>query len=103
MAEAVPLADLGAAHLLPPLEALRGMPQMEVSEEDAARVRNGGPLQASQGPAALSTRSSSGSLTLSTRSSSGSQDRVAVVHEGELLGVYRWESSRWVAERVMPP
>jgi len=25
-----------------------------------------------------------------------------VVHEGLLLGVYRRESSRWVAERVMP-
>ena len=41
--------------------------------------------------------------TLSTPfSSDPREDRVAVVHEGLLLGVYRRESSRWVAERVMP-
>ena len=99
--EAVPLGDLETSHLLPPLEALRGMPRIEVSDEDAARVGHGGPLQAAQEPATLSTRSSSSSPTLSRRSSSGSHERVAVVHGGVLLGVYRRESSRWVAERVM--
>ena len=92
VAEAVPLADLETSHLLPPLEAVRGMPRLEVSDEDAARVRNGGPLQVALEPATSSMRSSSDPR----------EDRVAVVREGVLLGVYRWESSRWVAERVMP-
>ncbi len=91
VSEAVPLADLETSNLLPPLEAVRGMPRIEVWDEDAARVRNGGPLQGALEPATLSTRSSRGSL-----------ERVAVVHEGVLLGVYRRESSGWVAERVMP-
>ena len=81
-AEAVPLAKLRVSHLLPPLEAVRGMPRMDVSAEDAARVSHGRPLQ-------------------TARESAGAE-RVAVVHEGLLLGVYRRESSRWVAERVMP-
>ena len=92
LAEAVPLADLETSHLLPPLEAVRGMPRLDVSDEDAARVRNGGPLQVALEPATLST----------PFSSDPREDRVAVVHEGLLLGVYRRESSRWVAERVMP-
>ena len=82
VAEAVPLADLETSHLLPPLEAVRGMPRIDVWDEDATRVRNGGPLEAALGPAGA--------------------ERVAVVHERVLLGVYRRESSRWVAERVMP-
>jgi tRNA pseudouridine55 synthase len=90
-AEAIPLADLGVAHLLSPLEALRGMPRMEVAGEDASRIRNGAPLQDPEAGAASSTCSAG-----------GSGDRVAVVHEGVLLGVYRRDSNRLVAERVMP-
>jgi tRNA pseudouridine55 synthase len=82
VAEAVPLAGLERAHLLPALEALRGMPRIEVSDEDAARVRNGGPVRVAREPEGA--------------------ERIAVVHEGVLLGVYRRESSRWVAERVVP-
>ncbi len=80
VAETVPLADLETSHLLPPLEALRGLHRLEVSDEDAARVRHGAPLQLAQEPG----------------------EKVAVVYGGVLLGVYRRESTRWVAERVMP-
>jgi tRNA pseudouridine55 synthase len=43
--EAVPLEKLGPEHLLPPVEALRGRPQLTVADDLAAAVRHGGVLE----------------------------------------------------------
>lgn len=83
VADAVPLDELKPAHLLSPLEALRGMARLEVGGEDAARVRNGRPLEPRHALGA-------------------EQELAAVLCRGVLLAVYRRSGSRWVADRVLP-
>ncbi len=84
LADALPLRDLQPSHLLEPVEALRGMPRVEVSGEDAAGVRNGRPLELDN--AAVNEDAKS----------------VAVLSGGVLLAVYRRDQGRLIAERVMP-
>ena len=85
LADAVPLRELRLSHLLEPVEALRGMPRVEVSGEEAARVRNGRPLE------------------LDDAAVGAEPESIAVLSKGVLFAVYRKEQGRWVAERVMPP
>jgi tRNA pseudouridine55 synthase len=88
LAEAIPLAELQPAHLRGPVEALRGMARLEVAGDDAARVRNGRPLESNDGPVPTATVGTGPKL-------------VAVLSEEVLLAVYRREGARWVADRVM--
>ncbi|MFP5298852.1 MAG: tRNA pseudouridine(55) synthase TruB, partial [Actinomycetota bacterium] len=82
LSEAVPLDAVGADTLRPMIDAVRDLGSTEVGDSEVALVANGRPLPKPPGMA-------EGSFT-------------AVVHDGELLGVYRTEADRLVAERVVP-
>jgi len=80
--DAVPLSEVTPSAIRPLRDVVRMLPTIDVDASDAALVRNGRPL------------------TLETDVAEG--DAAAVVHHGELLGVYRREDGRIVAERVVP-
>jgi len=81
--DTVSLDSLGAGDVRPLAEAVRELPALELGEVDAVHVAHGRPLDPPHGapPSGL----------------------VALLYAGELLGVYRSEGSKLVADRVVPP
>jgi tRNA pseudouridine55 synthase len=80
-ADAIPLDELTPDQLRPPIEIVRGLPQMKIDTEAAALVSDGRPLS-------------------DQRSHDG--QRVAIVHDGELMAVYERKGSALVAHKVLP-
>jgi tRNA pseudouridine55 synthase len=80
--EAIALDDADKEHVRPLQEAVRLLPRVEVSPEDAGLVANGRPLR------------------LDVDAPEGAS--VAVVADGELLAVYKREGARILPERVVP-
>ncbi len=81
--DAVTLADLAARDLKPLSAAVRGMPRMELDGARAVMVSRGRPIDGGD-----------------TRAEEG--ERVALLHDGSLVAVYRRSHDRLVAERVVP-
>jgi tRNA pseudouridine55 synthase len=79
--EAVPLDQLGPERLLPPVEALRGRPVVEVDDELAALVRNGRVL----GAAVLGVAAPVGTGTWAVVDGEGALLAVYVPHRGDTL------------------
>ena len=77
----VPLDDVSEASLRPLIDAVRVLPHLDLDEEQATYVRHGRPLQG------LAT---------------SEPGPVAVLHQGELLAVYKPKGSALVADRVVP-
>lgn len=84
IAEATPLPDITTDHLQPLIEAVRVLPAVDLSDEDARAVENGHKLAASIAPAL----------------SDG--DLVALRAEGALVAVYRRAGDVLAADRVVP-
>ncbi|MBA2313481.1 MAG: tRNA pseudouridine(55) synthase TruB [Actinobacteria bacterium] len=81
--DAVPLADLAARDLKPLSAAVRGMPRMDLDRACALMVSRGRPIDGGD-----------------TRAEE--DERVALLHDGLLVAVYRRSHDRLVAERVVP-
>jgi len=84
IAEATPLADISTDHLQPLTEAVRVLPAIDLSDEDARAVENGHKLAASIAPDLAD-----GAL-------------VALRAEGALVAVYRRAGDVLAADRVVP-
>ncbi len=82
-ADAVPLDTLSPDHLRPPLEILRGLPQMSLDPHSVRLVADGRPLPLTDDD-----------LT--------EEQQVALVTGDRLLGVYRRRGSQLVADKVLP-
>lgn len=80
--DATPLSELTPAELRPPIEIVRALPQMKLDDDAARLVADGRPL------------SEEGSLEQG--------QKVALVHDGELLAVYARKGSSLVADKVLP-
>lgn len=89
LADSVPLDRIDSRHLLPLIEAVRGLRRIDVDDAGRAVVAHGRPL-----PPAL-TQAAKGDV-------GPGEEPVAVVWDGELLGVYRWRADALVPERVVP-
>ena len=81
--EAVPLAELAAGDLKSLSAAVGGMRRMDIDVSSALMVSHGRPLDPGDTP-------------------SEEGERVALLHEGSLVAVYRRAHDRLVAERVVP-
>jgi tRNA pseudouridine55 synthase len=77
----VRLDDVEAGSLLPLIDAVRVLPQIEIDDHEAAAVRNGRPLD---------------------RSGSTAEGPVAVVKDGDLLAIYKRKGGMLAADRVVP-
>lgn len=80
--DATPLSEVTPAELRPPIEIVRALPQMKIDDAAARLVADGRPL-----------------------ADDGSYEegqKVAVVHDGELLAVYERKGSSFVADKVLP-
>jgi tRNA pseudouridine55 synthase len=84
IAEATPLADISTDHLHPLTEAVRVLPAIDLSEEDARAVENGHKLAASIASGLVEG------------------DLVALRAEGALVAVYRRAGDVLAADRVVP-
>jgi tRNA pseudouridine55 synthase len=84
IAEATPLADISTDHLHPLTEAVRVLPAIDLSEEDARAVENGHKLAASIASGLVEG------------------DLVALRAEGALVAVYRRVGDQLAADRVVP-
>jgi tRNA pseudouridine55 synthase len=84
IAEATPLADISTDHLHPLTEAVRVLPAIDLSEEDARAVENGHKLAASIASGLVEG------------------DLVALRAEGALVAVYRRVGDVLAADRVVP-
>jgi tRNA pseudouridine55 synthase len=82
--DAVSLDSVDARSTRPMTDAVTGLRRLEIDDDLARRVRDGRPLELLE-------------------STSTSSEPVALIHNGELLAVYRPEAGRLVAERVLPP
>ncbi len=80
--EATPLEDLTTEDLRPPIEIVRALPQVKLADEAAALVADGRPLPDDD--------------------SYEQGQKVALVHEGELVAVYERKGSNLVAAKVLP-
>ena len=80
--DAVALDSIGPGDLRPLSDAVRDLPALEVGEDGASLVADGRPLE-------VRTDVPEGGL-------------VAVLHDGDLLGVYRRRGQNLVADRVVP-
>ena len=80
--DAVLLDSVGPDDLRPLSEAVRDLPAVEVDDGDARLVADGRPIEA--------------------RTDAPDDGLVAVLHDGDLLGVYRRRGSNLVADRVVP-
>lgn len=89
LAEAVALDRIEAGHLLPVVEAVRGLRRIEVDDAGRAMVVHGRPLPLSLVPSEQAQPDPAG-------------EPVAVVSGGDLLGVYRARADSLVPERVVP-
>ena len=81
--DAVALDSLSQDHLRPPVEIVRALPQKKLDDADAALVTDGRPVLA------------------------GSDDyekgeKVALVHDGELVAIYESKGSTLIAHKVLP-
>jgi tRNA pseudouridine55 synthase len=79
-ADAISLDEVDEGRLGPLLDAVRGLPRLEVDDDAALRVRHGRPLGTAP---------------------TGAAERVAVVRGAELLAVYARRSGALVAEKVV--
>lgn len=79
--DAVPLDEVGPEALLPLLDAVRGLPKLEVDEPTADKIAVGRPLE---------------------RLPSEHLGPCALVRDGELLAIYRNETDRAVPDKVIP-
>lgn len=78
-ADAVGLDEISAEHLLPLAASVRSLPSIDIDEDSLVSVRHGRPLDIGReddGPFAL-------------------------LHEGELVAVYRSDAGRLIADRVV--
>lgn len=80
--EATPLDDLTTADLRPPIEIVRALPQMKLDDEAAALVADGRPLP--------------------EHGSYEQGQKIALVHDGDLVAVYARQGSTLVADKVLP-
>jgi tRNA pseudouridine55 synthase len=80
--EAVALDSIGPGDLRPLSDAVRDLPVVEVDDRGAGLVADGRPLEA--------------------RADAPEGGLVAVLHDGDLLGVYRRRGPDLVADRVLP-
>ena len=85
--DAVPLAQIERSHLRPMLDAVKFLGQVHVDRETAQLVRNGRKLDLAK---------------LNGADVPPDGLLVAIVHAGELLGVYERKKNHLVAERVIP-
>jgi len=89
LADSVPLDRIGAGHLRPLVEAVRGLGRVEVDDAARTMVANGRPL-----PLEL--------LEPGHGEEGPGDGPVAVVSGGELLAVYRRRAGTLIPERVVP-
>jgi tRNA pseudouridine55 synthase len=80
--DAIPLDAVHRGSLRPVSDAVRQLNVVDVDGATAALVRNGRPVDDSRG--------------------GGEGEAVALMHEGDLLAVYRRRAGRLVADRVLP-
>lgn len=81
--DATPLDLLGREELRPPLEIVRSLPQMKLDDAAAALVADGRPVDV--GDHAFDQG-----------------QKVALVHDGELLAIYERKGSTLIAHKVLP-
>jgi len=81
-ADAVVLDSFGPDDLRPLSEAVRDLPAVEVDDRGAGLVADGRPIEA--------------------RTDAPDDGLVAVLHDGNLLGIYRRRGSNLVADRIVP-
>jgi tRNA pseudouridine55 synthase len=99
--DAVPLADVGFGHLRPLLDAIRWLAAVQVDANGAELVGHGRPLELGR------LRGVGGEQDGAEGESAGEELKgpedgmlLAIVHEGNLLAVYRTEGDSLVPERV---
>lgn len=81
--DATPLDRLGPEELRPPVEIVRSLPQMKLDDAAASLVADGRPVGV--GDHAFDQG-----------------QKVALVHDGELLAIYERKDSRLIAHKVLP-
>ena len=84
LSDSRPLAEVSPSDLRPLADAVRMLPRVELTEDDAPAIRHGRRL-----PAALSPDLEDDEI-------------VSMLHDGELVAVYRRKGDELVADRVVP-
>lgn len=80
--DAVALDSLSGDHLRPPVEIVRALPQKKLDDADAALVSDGRPVLAGDDYV--------------------KGQKVALVHDGELVAIYESKGSTLIAHKVLP-
>lgn len=81
--DAVALDSLARDHLRPPVEIVRSLPQRKLDDADAALVSDGRPI-------------------LADADAYEKGEKVALVHDGDLVAIYESKGSTLVAHKVLP-
>lgn len=84
--DAIALADVDASAVRPLIDAVRGLPTIEVNDEGVRTVAHGRALRVGDLPAEFV----------------GEGEPIALTHQGDLVAVYRRKERDLVADRVIP-